>query len=130
MNYHVADVHINQFKPRSDKAAFLIWISQKEFGQRLNTEKPLPRGQFFMSVRIIAKDLEISEKVARKLIKDFVDLEIIKPIKISKNPKVGSIYEYSVQAENIETKEKNECKKVDKPKKIENKSLDFSDFIV
>ena len=52
-----------------------------------------------MSVRIVAKDIEITEMIARRLIKQFTKLDIIRLVSTSKNPKQGSIYEYLVQVE-------------------------------
>lgn len=52
-----------------------------------------------MSVRVVAKDIEITEMIARRLIKQFIKLDIIRLVSSSKNPKQGSIYEYLVQVE-------------------------------
>ena len=53
-----------------------------------------------MSVRVVAKDIEVTEAIARRLIKQFSKLDIIRLVSSSKNPKQGSIYEYLVQIEN------------------------------
>lgn len=98
-NYHKIDTKILQFDLESIEFKFGMWITKKEFGQRLNDTKPLPKGQFYMSVRIVAKDIEVTEKIARRLIKQFTKLDIIRLISTSKNPKQGSIYEYVVQIE-------------------------------
>lgn len=97
ISYHKVDTKILEYDMDSIEFKFGMWITKKEFGQRLNKNKPLPKGQFFMSVRIVAKDIEITEKVARRLIKQFMKLDIIRLISASKNPKQGSIYEYLVQ---------------------------------
>lgn len=97
--FHLIDSKILTFDINSAEMAFGMWITKKEFGQRLNAANPLPRGQFYMSVRVLASDLNISDKVARRLIKQFAEMEIIRPILKSNNPKLGSIYEYSVQVE-------------------------------
>lgn len=99
-NYHKIDTKILQFDLESVEFKFGMWITKKEFGQRLNDTNPLPKGQFYMSVRIVAKDIEVTEMIARRLIKQFTKLEIIRLIATSKNPKQGSIYEYVVQVEN------------------------------
>ena len=97
--YHKIDSKILEFDLESVEFKFGMWITKKEFGQRLNQNKPLPKGQFFMSVRVVAKDIEITEKIARRLIKQFTKLDIIRLVSSSKNPKQGSIYEYLVQIE-------------------------------
>lgn len=98
--YHKIDSRILEYEIDSIEFKFGMWITKKEFGQRLNRNNPLPKGQFFMSVRVVAKDMEITEMIARRLIKQFTKLDIIRLVSISKNPKQGSIYEYLVQAEN------------------------------
>lgn len=98
-NYHKIDSKILEFDLDSIEFKFGMWITKKEFGQRLNDVKPLPKGQFYMSIRVVAKDVEITEKVARRLIQQFTKLDIIRLIASSSNPKEGSIYEYLVQVE-------------------------------
>ena len=97
--YHKIDSRILEYDIDSVEFKFGMWITKKEFGQRLNQNKPLPKGQFFMSVRVVAKDIEITEKIARRLIKQFTKLDIIRLVSSSKNPQQGSIYEYLVQIE-------------------------------
>lgn len=99
-NYHRIDSKILQFELESIELKFGMWITKKEFGQRLNDTNPLPKGQFYMSVRVVAKDIEVTEMVARRLIKQFTKLDIIRLVATSKSPKQGSIYEYLVQVEN------------------------------
>ncbi|WP_291651327.1 hypothetical protein [Clostridium sp.] len=98
--YHKIDSRILEYEIDSIEFKFGMWITKKEFGQRLNNNNPLPKGQFFMSVRVVAKDIEITEMIARRLIKQFTKLDIIRLVASSKNPKQGSIYEYLVQVEN------------------------------
>jgi len=74
-----------------------MWITKKEFGQRLNLNNQLPKGQFYMSIRTVSKDINTTEKIIRRLIREFVELEIIRLVVRSNNPKKGSIYEYLVQ---------------------------------
>ncbi len=97
--YHKIDSRILEYDIDSVEFKFGMWITKKEFGQRLNQNKSLPKGQFFMSVRVVAKDMEITEKISRRLIKQFIKLDIIRLVSSSKNPKQGSIYEYLVQIE-------------------------------
>lgn len=99
--YHKIDTKILQFELESIEFKFGMWITKKEFGQRLNDTKPLPKGQFYMSVRVVAKDIEVTEKIARRLIKQFTKLGIIRRVATSKNSKQGSIYEYSVQVNEV-----------------------------
>ena len=100
ISYHRIDSKILEYDLDSVEFKFGMWITKKEFGQRLNQSKPLPKGQFFMSVRVVAKDIEITEMIARRLIKQFTKLDIIRLVSSSNNPKQGSIYEYLVQIEN------------------------------
>lgn len=97
INYHKIDTKILQYDLESIEFKFGMWITKKEFGQRLNNNDPLPKGQFYMSVRVVSKDINTTEKIARRLIKQFTKLDIIRLISSSKNPKKGSIYEYLVQ---------------------------------
>ena len=97
--YHKIDSKLLEFDLDSIELKFGLWITKKEFGQRLNTRDPLPVGQFYMSVRIVAHDINITDKIARRLIHQFTKLNIIKLVYSSKNPKKGSIYEYLVYAE-------------------------------
>ena len=100
-NYHKIDAKIFQFDLESIEFKFGMWITKKEFKQRLNDTNPLPKGQFYMSVRIVSKDINVTEKIARRLIKQFTKLEIIRLVEVSKSPKQGSIFEYLVQAEEV-----------------------------
>lgn len=97
--YHKIDYKLLEFDLDSIELKFGLWITKKEFGQRLNTRDPLPVGQFYMSVRVVAHDINITDKIARRLIHQFTKLNIIKLVYSSKNPKKGSIYEYLVYAE-------------------------------
>ena len=90
--YHKIDSKILEFDLESVEFKFGMWITKKEFGQRLNQNKPLPKGQFFMSVRVVAKDIEVTEAIARILIKQFSKLDIIRLVSSSKNPKQGFLF--------------------------------------
>ena len=98
--YHKIDSKLLQYDLDSIEFKFGMWITQKEFGQRLNTKNPLPKGQFYMSIRVVSKDINTTDMIVRRLIKQFTKLEIIRLISKSKSPKKGSIYEYLVQVEN------------------------------
>lgn len=97
INYHKIDSKILQYNLDSIEFKFGMWITKKEFGQRLNSNNQLPKGQFYMSVRVVSKDINTTEKIARRLIKQFTKLEIIRLISSSRSPTKGSIYEYLVQ---------------------------------
>lgn len=100
INYHKIDSKILQYNLDSIEFKFGMWITKKEFGQRLNLNNQLPKGQFYMSVRVVSKDINTTDMIARRLIKEFTKLEVIRLISKSNNPKNGSVYEYLVQAEN------------------------------
>ncbi|MEX0085070.1 hypothetical protein [Clostridium butyricum] len=99
INYHKIDSKILQYDLDSIEFKFGMWITKKEFGQRLNLNNQLPKGQFYMSVRNVSKDINTTDKIVRRLIREFAELEIIRPILKSNNPKNGSIYEYLVQCQ-------------------------------
>lgn len=100
INYHKIDSKILQYDLDSIEFKFGMWITKKEFGQRLHLNNQLPKGQFYMSVRTVSKDINTTDMIARRLIKEFINLEIIRLVLRSNNPKKSSIYEYLVQAEN------------------------------
>lgn len=97
VNYHKIDSKILQYNLNSAEFKFGMWITKKEFGQRLNDINALPKGQFYMSIRIVANDINVTEKIARRLIKEYTEVGIIRAIELSRSPKKGSIYEYLVQ---------------------------------
>ena len=76
----------------AEKILFNHYIMQKENLQRLSDE--LPRGYFKLSSRSVADDLAISTMKANRLIKEFEELGIIKPIFKSKSKKEPSVYCY------------------------------------
>ena len=76
----------------AEKILFNHYIMQKENLQRLSDE--LPRGYFKLSSRSVADDLAISTMKANRLIKEFEELGIIKPIFKSKSKKESSVYCY------------------------------------
>lgn len=84
-----------------DEIRFNHYIMQKENLQRMKYD--LPRGQFYMSVRNVNKDLTIAFSKAQRLIKKFIKLGIITnvytPPKGCKNP---SIWQYN-SAQKIDT---------------------------
>ena len=98
INYYKLDTKILMFDLDTPEQRFGIWVAKKEFGQRL--KKELPLGQFYMSIRVVAKDLDISDMVVRRIIKLYISEGIISVISISKSPKVASVYAYNTYLEN------------------------------
>lgn len=98
-SYYKIDSKILKFKLESIEFKFGMWITKKEFEQELSNVNLLPKGQFYMSIRTIVKSIGVTEHVARRLIKQFTKLGIIRLVATSKSPKQGSIYEYLVQVD-------------------------------
>lgn len=74
------------------EAEFGIYIASKENLQRFSKE--LPRGQFYISVGTVSKDLNISRGKAQRIIDLYKESGIIKPIfKYEKWEKKPSIWE-------------------------------------
>lgn len=123
--YHKIDSKLLEFDLDSIELKFGLWITKKEFGQRLNSRDPLPLGQFYMSVRVVAHDINITDKVARRLIHQFTKLNIIRLVYSSKNPKKGSIYEYLVyseenQLESVDSVDENNESEIENNEKLDN----------
>lgn len=77
-----------------DQIRFNHYIMRKENIQRLKHE--LPRGQFYLTVRTASADLELSFPKTQRLIKRFIELEIIDNVfKASQGSKKPSIYQYN-----------------------------------
>lgn len=76
-----------------EKILFNHYIKQKENYQRLKDD--LPRGQFYISVRNVAKDLNISRMKAQRLIEEFIELGIIESVfKSTIGSAKSSIFKY------------------------------------
>lgn len=69
---------------------FNHWVMKKENYTRL--ENHLNRGEFELSIRVVAKDFGITKYRAEKLIKEFVQYDLIKPIKKGSDKDKKSIY--------------------------------------
>lgn len=98
-----------------DKIQFNHYLMRKENWQRKLGD--LPRGQFYLTKRIVAEDLRWNDKKAFNMIKLFEDLGIIKCIFKSSKKGVPSIYEYCSAVEKSkegvkEMKSKKEIKKI------------------
>lgn len=88
INSHV--LGINQSDSR--KIIFHHYIIRIENLQRVNRD--LPRGYFKITLRNIARDLNLSTSTSRTLLKDFEDIGIVECIKKSNNSHEPSIYRY------------------------------------
>ncbi|WML35668.1 hypothetical protein [Clostridium sp. OS1-26] len=76
-----------------DKIRFNHYITKKENFQRLKCD--LPRGQFYMTINQVSRDLNVTFAKAQRLIKEFEDKSIIKLIfQYEKWEKKPSIWEY------------------------------------
>ena len=55
----------------------------------------LPKGQFYISNGTVSKDLNISIGKAKRLIKNFKELNIIQLVQLGNTDNTQSVYEYS-----------------------------------
>ena len=77
-----------------DVIRFNHYIMRKENAQRLKHD--LPRGQFYLTLRTAGNDLNLSFAKIQRLIRKFVELEIIDDIfKASQGSRKPSIYQYN-----------------------------------
>ena len=92
------DTRILEFDPVKDahKAQFGWYIMKKVYCQSGTNDLEL--GHFELSIRTVADDLGIPKTKAQRLIKEFEELGIIKPISKSNSGHQRSIYFYVVAA--------------------------------
>lgn len=95
-SYYKYDTRALSFKYGTPEHKFYDYLIKKENYSRL---KGLPIGQVEITVRILAKDIEVSEKVARRLIKQFTEDDFIELIKKANSKKESSIYILKTYAE-------------------------------
>ncbi|MBY2230936.1 hypothetical protein KWV98_11315 [Clostridioides difficile] len=76
-----------------DLIRFNHYLMQKENIQRLKGN--LKRGYLELSSKVISDDMRIDLNKAKRLVKKFLQLGIIKPINISKRKGIASVYSYS-----------------------------------
>ena len=76
-----------------DKIIFNHYITKKVNYNNMNGN--LPKGQFYISNGTVSKDLNISIGKAKRLIKNFKDLNIIQLVQIGSTDNTPSVYEYS-----------------------------------
>ena len=95
-SYYKYDIRALTFKYGTPEHKFYDYLIRKENYSRL---KGLPIGQVELTVRTIAKDIEVTEKVARRLINHFIKdglIELIsKSLKGSKKPSIYMLKTYS-----------------------------------
>ncbi|WP_071120802.1 hypothetical protein [Romboutsia timonensis] len=76
-----------------DKIIFNHYITKNVNYKKMNGN--LPRRQFYISNCAVSKDLNISIGKAKRLIKNFKDLNIIQLVQIGNTDNTPSVYEYS-----------------------------------
>ena len=76
-----------------DKIIFNHYIAKKVNYNNMNGN--LPKGQFYISIGTVSKDLNISIGKAKRLIKNFKDLNIIQLVQLGNADNTPSVYEYS-----------------------------------
>lgn len=81
------------------KIIFNHYIMRKDNLNSMNGD--LPKGQFFLTVRTVAKDLDMSIGSVHRMIKNFEEMQILQLIQNGKHSKTPSIYQYN---SNINTK--------------------------
>lgn len=75
-----------------DEIRFNQYICRKENLQRITGD--LPRGQFYVTVRTISDDLNVSFAKAQRLLKEFMQLGIIEAVRVGAKDRTPSIYAY------------------------------------
>lgn len=76
-----------------EKILFNHYLMQKENLQRLKGD--LPKGQFYLTIRNVSEDLDITFAKAQRIIKRFEEKGIIGIIKLGGKNKTPSIYSYN-----------------------------------
>ena len=76
-----------------DKIIFNHYITKKVNYNNMNGN--LPKGQFYISNGTVSKDLNISIGKAKRLIKNFKELNIIQLVQLGNTDNKPSVYEYS-----------------------------------
>lgn len=110
--YYKLDNLILEFKPEDVEVKFNHYIMKKENYQRIKGN--LEKGCFYLTVRNTSKDLNISISKAQRLIKKFIELEIISCSYKSSNCSKPSIYKYNSVSEEAKTIKKDKIKNVKK----------------
>lgn len=95
-SYYKYDTRALSFKYGTPEHKFYDYLIRKENYSRL---KGLPIGQVEITVRTVAKDIEVTEKVARRLINQFTENNFIELVKKANSKKESSIYILKTYAE-------------------------------
>lgn len=90
MGFLKFDTSILQFDFGSIEEKFYIYLMRKENKARFKADHIL--GQVELTIRTVSKDIGVSENIARRLIKQFQELNIIKLISKSNSKQTPSIY--------------------------------------
>lgn len=88
------DTSILQFEFGSIEEKFYIYLMRSENKARFNQDHTL--GQVEITIRTVAKDLDITEKVSRRLLKQFQELKILELIAKSNSRHKPSIYKLTI----------------------------------
>ena len=93
--FYKTNIKVLQFDVNKeiDEIRFNHYIERKENFTRIS--KQLELGNFELSVRVVATDLNVSFSKAQRLIKKFIDLGIIELVYKSTKKDVPSIYRYA-----------------------------------
>lgn len=96
--YQLNNVILSKFTCNDvDQIRFNHYIMRKENVQRLKDD--LPRGQFYLTLRTASADLKLPFAKIQRIIKKFIELEIITSVFIAtKGSKKPSIYQYNSAA--------------------------------
>lgn len=101
--YYQSDQEVLKFSvlKNEDEILFNHYLTQKENLQRI--KKELPRGQFYLTISSVEKDLNIPRGKARGLIKKFEKIGVITNVyKPPRGKKVPSIYAYNAVFSNTD----------------------------
>ena len=110
-----------------EEILFNHYIMQKENIQRIKNE--LPKGQFYLTIRTVCNDLEVTYGKARSLINTFEKLKIITLIRKGGKDKTPSIYLYNSFINNdtvdntVNNTDYNTSKKDDIKRNIKNNNI-------
>lgn len=91
MNSEVLRFKVGKDKDK-EKIMFNQYLMRKENLQRISAN--LPRGQFNITVRTTAMDLNITHAKAQRLLKEFVRIKVIELIRAGGKDRTPSIYSY------------------------------------
>ena len=106
-----------------EEILFNHYIMQKENIQRIKNE--LPKGQFYLTIRTVCNDLEVTYGKARSLINTFEKLKIITLIRKGGKDKTPSIYLYNsfINNDTVNNTDYNTSKKDDIKRNIKNNNI-------